>query len=62
MSYKVDYYTLEKMDDGRVGNMQQSNGYFFTDKKISEIQEAINKHLEPLKRIAVIIKMEDEYI
>ncbi len=59
MSYKVNYITLAKMDDERIGNIQQSSGYFFTDLKIEEIPAAINKHLEPKKQVAIICKIED---
>lgn len=59
MSYKVDYYTLARMDDGRIGNMRQSVGHFFTDLNIEEIPTAINRHLEMKKQVAVIVKIED---
>ena len=59
MSYKVEYYTLAKMPDGRVGNIKQSSKHCFTDIEISMIPEALEKHLEKDKLVAIIQKIED---
>ena len=59
MSYKVNYYALAKMEDGRIGILKQVSGHFFTDSKIEEIPNILNKYLEPKKRIGIIEKIED---
>ena len=59
MSYKVNYYTLAKMEDGRSGNIKQESSHFFTDSKIEDIPNVLNKYLEPKKRIGIIEKIED---
>lgn len=59
MSYKVNYYTLAKMGDGKIGNVQQDCGHFFTDSKIEDIPKKLNDYLEQKKLIGVIEKIED---
>lgn len=57
MSYKVNYYTLAKIADGRVGNVEQDRGHFFTDSKIEDIPKILNDYLEPKKKIGIIDKI-----
>jgi hypothetical protein len=59
MSYKVDFYTLAKMNDEETGNIRQSTGHCFTDAEIDEIPSVLNKYLEPKKQVAVILKIEN---
>jgi hypothetical protein len=59
MSYKVNYHTLAKMDDGRIGNILQDTDHFFTDLKIEDIPKKLNDYLEPKKQIGIIEKIED---
>lgn len=59
MSYKVNYYTLAIMNDGRTGNIKQDTGHFFTDKPIEDIPTIINDKLMPKKQVAVVVKIED---
>lgn len=59
MSYKVNYYTLAKMDDGRIGNIKQSTDHAFTDCVIEKIPERLNEFLAEKKRVAVIEKIEN---
>ncbi len=59
MSYKVNYYTLVKTEDGRTGNIKQESGHFFTDNKIEEIPKILNDYLEAKKRVGVVTKIED---
>lgn len=59
MSYKVTYYTLAIMENGRAGNIKQSFGHVFTDKQIPEIPEALNAFLKASDRVGVIEKIED---
>lgn len=59
MSYKVNYYKLYKSVDGNVGNISQGTGHIFTDAKIEEIPELLNKYLELNEKIGVITKIED---
>jgi hypothetical protein len=59
MSYKVNYYTLAKMSDGRTGNLEQDRGQFYTDLTIENIPKRLNEYLEPKKQIGIITKIED---
>lgn len=59
MSYKVNYYTLAKMNDGKNGNIIQDTNHFFTDLKIEDIPKKLNEYLEPKKQIGVIEKIEN---
>ena len=59
MSYKVNYYTLAKMEDGRIGNIRQSTGHLFTDKEISEIPKALDDYLKKSNKVGVIEKIEN---
>lgn len=58
MVYKVTFYTLAILSDGRIGNLRQNGGIFFTDNKIEDIQNAIDEHLLINHRVAVIEKIE----
>jgi len=59
MSYKVNYYTIAKMDDGSTGNVKQSTGHFYTDSPITDIPSVLNTYLETKKRKGIITKIED---
>lgn len=59
MSYKVQYHTLAKFEDGRVGNIRQSTDHIFTDNKIEDIPKALNEYLGHKQRVGVIDKIED---
>lgn len=54
MIYKVKYYKLAIMKDGRIGNISQgqATGYMNTD--IEYIQDTLNYHLELRKQAAVV--------
>ncbi len=64
MSYKVSFYTLAKMSDGRIGNIRQSSDVCYTDIEIEEIPSMLDRALEPKKRVAVIqeIKKVDGFV
>ena len=59
MSYKVNYYTLAKLPEGKIGNIKQNDGHFYTDSKIEEIPIVLNKYLEEKNKVGVILKIED---
>jgi hypothetical protein len=55
MSYKVEYYTLAKMAEGKTGNVKQSEGICYTDMTIDKIENAINAHLSDLGKDQVCV-------
>lgn len=59
MAYKVDYYKLSIMDDGRIGNINQGVGHIFTDSLIENIPQVLNDYLKPKKYVAIITKIEN---
>ncbi len=58
MAYKVSYYTLAQLPEGKVGNIKQGEGHFYTDENIAAIPELIRQHLEPKGKVPVIQKIE----
>lgn len=60
MSYVVDYYTLAKLPNGKVGNVKQNLNVLqlFTDAAIENIPSTLNKYLESKKLVGVIIRIE----
>lgn len=58
MSYKVNYYTLALMPDGKAGNIRQSAGHVFTDRDIADIPAALNEYLKIKEQVGIIEKIE----
>lgn len=58
MAYKVEYYTLAKLNDGGIGNVLQTKGTCYTGSPISEIEHKLNEQLDEKKQICVIEKIE----
>lgn len=54
MAYKVNYYTLAILLDGRTGNVLQNTGVAYTNEKIENIPKIINEFLSEKKLVAVI--------
>lgn len=59
MTFRVNYETLAKMEDGHLGNIIQSSGHFFSDEKIENLNNILNKFLESKKQVGIIKEIKD---
>lgn len=61
MAYKVIFYTLATLGDGKIGNLRQGDGVIYTDKSIEEIPTAVNNDLlaRGKEQVGIITSIEE---
>lgn len=57
--YKVNYYTLGKCGDGTVGNILQFNNTYYTESKIADIPNTLQRAIDVIYNNKYVVVIEN---